>query len=67
MRHPCFQQPDSILEKLRRFHHDHQTSLEHVMEAMKQGRRRRKSPRPAGIRRFPKCSRNRVRAETVCR
>ena len=32
MRHPCFQQPDSILEKLRRFHHDHQTSLEHVME-----------------------------------
>jgi transposase len=32
MRHPCFQQPDSILEKLRRFHHDHQTSLERVME-----------------------------------
>ena len=22
MRHPCFKQPDSILEKLRRFHHD---------------------------------------------
>ncbi|HEV7225695.1 MAG TPA: transposase [Pirellulales bacterium] len=25
MRHPCFQKPDSILEKLRRFHHEHQT------------------------------------------
>jgi len=28
MRHPCFQQPDSILEKLRRFHHEHQTSVD---------------------------------------
>ena len=32
MRHPCFQQPDSILEKLRRFHHEHQTPLDCVME-----------------------------------
>jgi len=28
MRHPCFQQPDSLLEKLRRFHHVHQTSID---------------------------------------
>ena len=28
MRHPCFQQPDSILEKLRRFHHEHQTPMD---------------------------------------
>ncbi len=28
MRHPCFQQPDSILEKLRRFHHEHETSMD---------------------------------------
>jgi transposase len=32
MRHPCFQEPDSILEKLRHFHHDHETPLECVME-----------------------------------
>jgi transposase len=28
MRHPCFQQPDSILEKLRHFHHTHQTRMD---------------------------------------
>ena len=28
MRHPCFQKPDSILEKLRRFHHEHQTRID---------------------------------------
>jgi hypothetical protein len=32
MRHPCFQKPDSILEKLRHFHHEHQTPLDCVME-----------------------------------
>jgi hypothetical protein len=31
MRHPCFQQPDSILEKLRKFHHEHQTPLDRVL------------------------------------
>ena len=28
MRHPCFQKPDSILEKLRRFHHEHETPMD---------------------------------------
>ena len=28
MRHPCFQKPDSILEKLRRFHREHQTPMD---------------------------------------
>ncbi len=28
MRHPCFQKPDSILEKLRHFHHKHETSVD---------------------------------------
>ena len=28
MRHPCFQKPDSILEKLRRFHQVHQTPMD---------------------------------------
>jgi len=28
MRHPCFQKPDSILEKLRRFHQEHQTPMD---------------------------------------
>ncbi len=28
MRHPCFQKPDSILEKLRRFHLEHQTPMD---------------------------------------
>ena len=28
MRHPCFQQPDSILEKLRQFHLTHQTPMD---------------------------------------
>jgi transposase len=31
MKHPAFQQPDSILEKLRKFHHDHQTSIDLVL------------------------------------
>ena len=28
MRHPCFQKPDSILDKLRRFHQEHGTPLD---------------------------------------
>jgi len=28
MRHPCFQKPDSILEKLRHFHHTHETPID---------------------------------------
>ncbi len=28
MRHPCFQKPDSILEKLRKFHQEHQTPMD---------------------------------------
>lgn len=28
MRHPCFQKPDSILDKLRKFHQAHQTSMD---------------------------------------
>ena len=28
MRHPCFQKPDSILDKLRRFHHVHRTPMD---------------------------------------
>jgi transposase len=31
MRHPCFQQPDSILEKLRRFHQDHETPVDRLL------------------------------------
>ena len=31
MRHPCFQKPDSILEKLREFHHVHQTSHDQLL------------------------------------
>ena len=31
MRHPCFQQPDSILEKLRQFHYLHQTPPDRVL------------------------------------
>lgn len=31
MRHPCFQKPDSILEKLRSFHHDHETPPSRVL------------------------------------
>jgi hypothetical protein len=31
MRHPCFQKPDSILEKLRRFHHDDQTPIDRIL------------------------------------
>ena len=28
MRHPCFQTPDSILEKLRGFHHERETPVD---------------------------------------
>ncbi|MCA9167932.1 MAG: transposase [Planctomycetales bacterium] len=31
MTHPCFQQPDSILEKLRCFHREHQTPMDVVL------------------------------------
>ncbi len=31
MRHPCFQKPDSILEKLREFHYLHETPLDRVL------------------------------------
>ena len=31
MRHPCFQQPDSILEKLRCFHQDHETPVDRLL------------------------------------
>ena len=31
LRHPCFQEPDSILEKLRKFHQQHQTPLEGLL------------------------------------
>jgi len=31
MRHPCFQKPDSILEKLREFHYLHQTPPDRVL------------------------------------
>jgi len=31
MRHPCFQKPDSILEKLRLFHHEHETPMDRVL------------------------------------
>jgi transposase len=31
MRHSCFQQPDSILEKLRRFHQDHETPVDRLL------------------------------------
>ncbi len=31
MKHSCFRQPDSILEKLRKFHHVHQTPLDRVL------------------------------------
>jgi hypothetical protein len=31
MKHPCFQQPDSILEKLQKFHHEHQTPPDRVL------------------------------------
>ena len=35
MRHPCFQKPDSILEKLREFHHVHQTSHDQLLADLK--------------------------------
>ena len=31
MRHPCFREPDSILEKLRRFHHEHETPMDRLL------------------------------------
>ena len=31
MKHPAFQQPNSILEKLREFHHVHKTPLEQTL------------------------------------
>lgn len=31
MKHPCFREPDSILEKLRKFHYEHQTSPDRVL------------------------------------
>ena len=31
MKHPCFRQPDSILEKLRTFHYEHQTPPDRVL------------------------------------
>ncbi len=35
MRHPCFQKPDSILEKLRFFHHVHQTPMARLLADIK--------------------------------
>ena len=35
MRHPCFRKPDSILEKLREFHHEHQTPLDQLLADLK--------------------------------
>ena len=35
MRHPCFQKPDSILEKLRCFHYEHETSTNRVLADLK--------------------------------
>ena len=31
MKHPCFRKPDSILEKLREFHHQHQTPVDQLL------------------------------------
>jgi len=31
MRHPCFREPDSILEKLRNFHHEHETPVDRLL------------------------------------
>ena len=31
MRHTCFKQPDSILEKLRHFHHEHKTPMDRLL------------------------------------
>ena len=31
LKHPCFQKPDSILEKLREFHHQHQTPIDQLL------------------------------------
>jgi len=31
MKHPCFRKPDSIMEKLREFHHQHQTPVDRLL------------------------------------
>ncbi len=31
LKHPCFQKPDSILEKLREFHHQHETPVDQLL------------------------------------
>ena len=36
MRHPCFRQPDSILEKLRRFHHEHKTPIDRLLAELEE-------------------------------
>ena len=35
MKHPCFRKPDSILEKLREFHHQHQTPMDQLLADLK--------------------------------
>ncbi len=35
LKHPALQQPNSILEKLRKFHHEHQTPMEQVLADLK--------------------------------
>ncbi len=35
MKHPAFQKPDSILEKLRQFHQVHETPLDRVLADLK--------------------------------
>ncbi len=35
MRHPAMQQPDSIIEKLRKFHQVHQTPMDQVLADLK--------------------------------
>ncbi len=35
MRHPCFLKPDSILEKLREFHHQHHAPLDQLLADLK--------------------------------
>ncbi len=35
LKHPAMQQPDSILEKLRHFHHEHQSPVEQILADLK--------------------------------
>ena len=35
LKHPCFRKPDSILEKLREFHHGHQTPIDQMLADLK--------------------------------